>query len=173
MDWYNATKDENAGQLLTEIAALYTIESEIRGKSPGEILERRKSKEVTDILTRYKALLDNLELKMDKLPDIGLKAVRYALSQYSKMSRWREDPDFEIDNNFAERSARPAALQRKNSLFHTSHRGAEASCIIRSVVETCRLWGRSVRDYLVNYFAGVVSCRKDYENMMPWSNVPC
>lgn len=173
MDWYNATKDENAGQLLTEIAALYTIESEIRGKSPGEILERRKSKEVTDILTRYKALLDNLELKMDKLTDIGLKAVRYALSQYSKMSRWREDPDFEIDNNFAERSARPAALQRKNSLFHASHRGAEASCIIRSVVETCRLWGRSVRDYLVNYFAGVVSGRTDYENMMPWSNAPC
>lgn len=173
MDWYNATKDENAGQLLTEISALYTIESEIRDKSPEEILERRKSKDVTDILTRYKALLDNLELKMDKLPDIGKKAVRYALSQYNKMSRWREDPDYEIDNNFAERSARPAALQRKNSLFHASHRGAEASCIIRSVVETCRLWGRSVRDYLVNYFAGVVSGRTDYENMMPWSTVPC
>lgn len=169
MDWYNATKSEDAGQLLTCISTLYLIESEIRGKSPEEILKRRQSTEVTEILTRYKAKLDTLFLRIDSLPDIGVKAIKYAQAQYPKMSRWREDPDYEIDNNFAERSARPMALERKNSMFYASHKGAEASCIIRSVVETCRMWGKSVREYFYEYFTGFVSGRTDYENLMPWS----
>lgn len=170
MDWYNATKDERARRLLTEISALYTVEAALRGKTPDEILERRQSTDVTEILTRYKAMLDSLELIRDTLPAIGQKAVNYALTQYQKMSRWREDPDYEIDNNFAERSARPVALERKNRMHHASHRGAEASCVIRSVVETCRLWGKSARDFFLGYFSGVVSGNTDYDAMMPWSS---
>lgn len=116
MDWYNATKDDDARMLLTEISALYIIESEIRGKSPEEIIERRQSVVVTEILTRYKAKLDTLNLRIDTLPKIAQKAVNYALSQYPKMSRWREDADYDIDNNFAERAAKPA-LSNARTVF--------------------------------------------------------
>ena len=143
------------------------MESGIRGKAPEEILERRQLKEVTEILTRYKAMLDSLELIRDTLPDIGLKAVSYALTQYPRMARWREYPDYDIDNNFAERSASPVPLERKNRMHHASYRGAEASCVIRSVVETCRMWGKSVRDFFLNYFTGVVTGNKDHESLMP------
>lgn len=117
-------------------------------------------------------MLDSLELVRDTLPAIGRKAVNYALTQYPKMARWREDPDYDIDNNFAERSARPVALERKNRMHHASHRGAEASCVIRSVVVTCRMWGKSVRDFFLEYFTGVVSGSRDFESLMPWSAVP-
>lgn len=169
MDWYNATQDDDARLLLSAISSLYMIESEIRGKSEQEILDRRNSTEVTEILTRYKARLDVLMARLDRLPKIARTAVNYAASQYPKMSRWREDADYELDNNFAERSVRPVALARKNSLFHASHRGARASCVIRSVAETCKQWGRSFRDYIYEYFIGQISGRTDYENMMPWS----
>ena len=168
MDWYNATKDDDARMLLTEISALYIIESEIRGKSQEEIIERRQSVEVTEILTRYKARLDTLNMRIDSLPKIARKAVNYALSQYPKMSRWREDADYDIDNNFAERAAKPATLERKNRLFYCSHAGARAACIIRSFVETCRQWGVSVYDFFLNFFNAIVTGRTDYENLMPW-----
>lgn len=169
MDWYNATKSDEAKGLLAQISALYATEAEIRGKSPEEILERRQSEEVTAILTNYKAMIDLLELRLDSLPGIGQTAVNYALKMYPKMARWREDADYEIDNNFAERSARPAALARKMQQHHASHRGAEASCILRSLVETCKLWGVSVYEYLLKICRAFALGRTDYDNMMPWS----
>ena len=169
MDWYNATQDGEARLLLLEISALYAIEAQIRGKSPTEVLERRQSDEVTGILTKYKARLDLLKLKIGSLPEVGQTAVNYALRLYPNMARWREDADFDIDNNFAERAARPVAMSRKMQQHHASHKGAEASCIIRSMIETCRLWGKSVYDYLKSYFTAIASGRTDYDNLMPWS----
>ena len=168
MDWYNATESEDAKMLLTLIAALYTIEAEIRGKSPQEILARRKSDEVTAILTNYKARLDLLHLRLDSLPGIGQTAVNYALKLYPNMERWREDPDYEIDNNFAERAARPVAMHRKTQNHVASHKGAEASCILRSLIETCKLWKVSVCEYLNRIFTAFSVGRTDYDNLMPW-----
>lgn len=168
MDWYNATQDPEAKQLLMEIASLYAMEAEIRGKSSEEILRRRQSDEVTQILTNYKARLDLLALKLDSLPGVGQTALSYALKLYPNMARWRDDADFEIDNNFAERSARPSAMSRKMQLHYGSHKGAEASCIIRSLIETCKLWKKSVFEYVRFYFNAIVNGRTDYENLMPW-----
>lgn len=168
MDWYNATQSEDAKELLVSIAALYAMEAEIRGKSPKEILARRQSVEVTDILTRYKAKLDVLKLKLDSLPGIGQTAVNYALKLYPNMKNWREDPDYEIDNNFAERGARPTAMLRKTQNHVSSHEGAEASCILRSLIETCKLWKVSVCEYLNKIFTAFSVGRTDYDNLMPW-----
>lgn len=174
MDWYNATQSEDARKLLAQISALYAIEAEIRGKSPEEILERRQSEEVTGILTNYKAQLDLLELRLDSLPGIGQTAVNYALKMYPKMARWREDADYEIDNNFAERSARPVAMARKMQKHHASHKGAEAACIVRSLVETCKLWGVSVYEYLLKICRAFALGSTDYDNLMPWCmESPC
>lgn len=169
MDWYNATHDGDARLLLLDISALYAIEAQIRGKSPTEILERRQSDEVTGILTKYKARLDLLKLKIDTLPGVGQTAVNYALKLFPNMARWREDADFDIDNNFAERAARPVAMSRKMQQHYASHKGAEASCIIRSMIETCKLWGKSVYEYLRSYFTAIARGRTDYDNLMPWS----
>lgn len=45
---------------------------------------------------------------------------------------------------------------------------AEASCIIRSLIETCKLWKKSVFEYVRYYFNAIVNGRTDYENLMPW-----
>ncbi|MDE6631847.1 MAG: transposase [Muribaculaceae bacterium] len=84
------------------------------------------------------------------------------------MEKWRDDPDYEIDNNFAERAARPVAMHRKTQNHVASHKGAEASCILRSLIETCKLWKVSVCEYLNRIFTAFSVGRTDYENLMPW-----
>ena len=165
---YENNSMADAKELLVSITALYAIEAEIRGKSHEEISERRQSVEVTDILTRYKAKLDVLNLELDSLPGIGQTAVSYALKLYPNMEKWREDPDYEIDNNFAERGARPVAMLRKTQNHVSSHKGAEASCILRSLIETYKLWKVPVCEYLNKIYTAFSVGRTDYDNLMPW-----
>lgn len=57
-------------------------------------------------------------------------------------------------------------------LFHASDQGANAVCILRPFVETCKRCGVSVLAYFTEFFRGIVAGRTDYNNMMPWSLIP-
>jgi hypothetical protein len=63
-----------------------------------------------------------------------------------------EHPDVPIDNNRAENAIRPFCIGRKNWLFSTSPKGAEASAIIYSVAATACANGLNVEEYLTNIF---------------------
>ena len=58
------------------------------------------------------------------------KAITYALNQEEKAMRLFEDGRLELDNNMAERTVKPYVINRKNSLFNFTERGAKASCIL-------------------------------------------
>ena len=51
-------------------------------------------------------------------------------------------------NNMAERTVKPFVIGRKNWLFSTSPKGAQASAIIYSVMNTAYASGRDVKEYL-------------------------
>jgi hypothetical protein len=61
-------------------------------------------------------------------------------------------PDVPIDNNRAENAIRPFCIGRKNWLFSTSPKVAEASAIIYSVAATACANGLNVEEYLTNIF---------------------
>ena len=63
-----------------------------------------------------------------------------------------EHPDAPIDNNRAENAIRPFCVGRKNWLFSTSPKGAEASAVIYSVAATACANGLNVEEYLTNVF---------------------
>ena len=52
-----------------------------------------------------------------------------------------------MSNNLAENSIRPFTIGRKNWLFSSSAKGANASALIYSLVETCRKSGISPQAY--------------------------
>jgi transposase len=58
------------------------------------------------------------------------------------------DGRLEISNNRAERSAKPFVMGRKNFLFANVPKGAEASAIIYSLVETAKENGLDPYRYL-------------------------
>ena len=53
-----------------------------------------------------------------------------------------------MDNNTAERAIRPFTLRRKNWVNVDSIRGAEASAVMYSLVETAKANGLRVYEYL-------------------------
>ena len=67
------------------------------------------------------------------------RAIRYALTRWSGLTRFLDDGRIEIDSNPVERTIRPIALNRKNALFAGSDGGGEHWAILASLIETCKL----------------------------------
>ena len=109
-------------------------------------------------------------------PKLGLTAaVVYARNQREYLERYLEDGRLEISNNRAERSIKPFVIGRKNWLFANTPRGAKASAILYSIIETAKENGGDPYAYLsfvcTNAPNWDVRNNVDYlEFLMPWSN---
>ena len=115
-----------AREALVRIGALYGIEETIRGKPPDErrAVRQAQSKPLLDSLRQwFEATLSKLSRKSDTTV-----AVRYALSRWDALVRYKDDGHIEIDNNAAVRSLRGVALGRKNYLFAGSDAGRRETC---------------------------------------------
>jgi transposase len=158
-----------ATEALARIAALYRIESEIRGRSAAQRRAVRQE--------RSRRLVEALEPWMrEKLALISQKsklaeAIRYALSRWSGLSLFLEDGRIEIDSNVVERAIRPLALTRKNALFAGSDGGAEHWAVIASLVETCKLIGVEPRGYLTDVITRIVTGHPNsrLNELLPWA----
>ena len=75
-------------------------------------------------------------------------AIRYALTRWTALVRFRDDGHIDIDNNAAERSLRAVALGRKNYLFAGSDAGGERVAAIYSLIGTAKLNGLDPEAYL-------------------------
>ena len=90
---------------------------------------------------------------LNPTPKMGIgKAVHYALSQRKYIERYLMDGRLEISNNRAERSIKPFVIGRKNFLFANTPRGAKASAIMFSLIETAKENGLNPFAYLTYVF---------------------
>jgi len=109
-------------------------------------------------------------------PKIGLTAaIVYMRNQREYLERYLEDGRLEISNNRAERSIKPFVIGRKNWMFANTPRGAKASAILFSIIETAKENGLNPYEYLTYIFKNApnwdVIRNPDYlELLMPWSN---
>jgi transposase len=101
------------------------------------------------------------------------KAVVYCLNQWPKLTAFLQDGGLELDNNRAERSIKPFVIGRKNWLFSNTPRGARASAIVYSIVETAKENGLKPFEYLTFLFERLPNLDKSdtaaIENLLPWS----
>ena len=80
-----------------------------------------------------------------------------------------------IDNNSAERAIKNFAVGRRNWLFAKSIRGADASAIVYSIVETALLNGLKPYLYLTYVLekllqTGAFPNPEQLDRLLPWSN---
>jgi hypothetical protein len=80
----------------------------------------------------------------------------------------------EIDNNRSERAIKPTVIGRKNFLFSNTPRGARASAILYSIVETAKANGLKPKVYLKHLFEQLPQLpdpknRAALEKLAPWS----
>jgi transposase len=80
------------------------------------------------------------------------QAIGYCLNQRDKLEAFLLDGRLEIDNNRSERSIKPFVIGRKNWLFANTPKGAKASAIIYSIVETAKENGLNSFAYLKYLF---------------------
>lgn len=147
---------------------LFYIERCIKEKTPEEkLLERKKLSE--PVWKEFWNFIESLNpIGGSKLE----KAVTYALNHKEGLMNYLLDARCELSNNRAERKCKNYALIRRNSLFHTSVKGAEASAVISSIVETAAANNLNVYQYLYT----VLVYMPDYKDepagikaLLPWS----
>lgn len=109
------------------------------------------------------------------LGDITLgKAVTYAKNQKPYMENYLLDGRCALSNNAAENAIRPFTVGRKNWLFADTPKGADASAMVYSLVETAKANGVNVYAYLqyllINMADGDWHTHLGVLDMlMPWS----
>ena len=126
-------------QALGFIAKLYRAESQLskcRTENPERFVAARRA-QVQPVLDTFRGWLQD---KRDQvLPGSALgKAVAFALGEWPKLIRYLEHPQLTPDNNACEQAIRPFVVGRKNWLFSGSPRGADASAILYSLIETAK-----------------------------------
>ena len=135
-----------AKEALNRIGALYGIESEIRNKPPDERRRIRQAR-AGPLLDALKTWLEASLAQLSQKSALAL-AIRYALTRWTALTRYRDDGRIEIDNNAAERALRAVALGRKNYLFAGSDAGGERAAAIYSLIGTAKLNGLDPEAYL-------------------------
>jgi hypothetical protein len=107
---------------------------------------------------------------LDKTPT-G-KAIQYCLNQWDKLIAFLLDGRLELSNNRAERAIKPFVIGRKNWLFANTPRGATASAIVYSIVETAKENGINPLTYLTYLFEQLPNIKWTDDNLdklMPWA----
>lgn len=145
-DIHVATGAPIAGEALQRIGQLFDIERPAMGLPPEQ--RRRLRQNAARSLIDHLAAFFDASLAMISGRSELAKAIRYARSRWTALTRYLDDGTLEISNNAAERCIRPLALGRKNYLFAGSDAGGERAAAAYSLIETAKLNALDPEAYL-------------------------
>lgn len=152
---------------------LFEIERKYKESTPDERFVGRQA-ESRPILDSFWTWLHDASLKQLPKSAVG-KAIGYCLKNWDKLSNFMLDGRLELDNNRSERSIKKFVIGRKNWLFANTPRGAKASAILYSIVETAIENGLNPRAYVEFLLETLPNINlKDQnalDNLLPWSAI--
>jgi transposase len=162
-------KSKTAKRGLDYIQKLYKVEHELRSQSldPVDFIEKRKVF-VQPILDEfYNWLLSQKDAVVPKSK--AGQAVEYTLAEWEKLIRYLDSHLLTPDNNTVENAIRPFVVGRKNWLFSNTPRGAHASAVIYSLVESAKANKLEPYDYLRYLFTLLpgVTGKDDLRKLLP------
>jgi transposase len=171
----DTARKKNKGQVakydiaLSKIQKLYRIEQEIKLLNPAEKYQRRQeqSKPVLDDL---KLWLENNIGKVAKSSNTHT-AIQYTLNQWPKLIRYCDDGRLDISNVLAENAIRPFVIGRKGWLFADTPKGANASAVHYSLMETAKANGLEPYQYLRDVLTRLPYAEtvEELEALLPWN----
>jgi hypothetical protein len=154
---------------LKQIAVLYRIEGQIRGRSAEERLAMRQQKSAPKIAT-FKVWLGHVRTQVSAKSPTGA-ALKYIAKYWDGLILFLDDGRIEMDSNAVERTIRPIALQRKNALFAGHDAGAQNWAMLASLIETCKLNRIEPHNYLTGILTAILNGhkQKDIDHLLPWN----
>ena len=134
--------------------------------------QKARQEEELPILTKFWQWIDANQGRCLPKSLLG-KAFTYAQNQKDGLMNYLLYGDCDINNNVAENAIRPFVVGRKNWLFCTAVKGADASAAAYSIIETAKANGLDCRKYLTYLFEKLsqLDFRSDpslFERFLPW-----
>ena len=152
---------------MERIAALFVIESSVRGQAPDRRLAAR--------IEYARPRLDELKrssrhsLKRISGKSALAGAIRYALTRWNALLRYLADGRLEMTNNAAERGMRAPVLGRKNYLFCGSDAGGQRAACVYTIVETAKMCGINPQAYLTDVLGRIADHPiHKIDALLPW-----
>ena len=145
-DLHAANKSQIAGFALEQFSRVYDIEREVKNLDADQrkAIRQQQSKPLLDALHQWMAL------QRQKVPDgsATAKALDYSLRRWVALTRFVDDGQLPIDNNWIENQIRPIALGRSNWLFAGSLRAGQRAAAVMSLIQSARMNGHDPYAYL-------------------------
>lgn len=173
---FEAALDNDPGRAeyaLGMIRQLYAIERQAQDENlPLDEIQKRRKAQAYPLIRDFERWLE-AQARVTMPQSLIGKAVRYAYSIYSRLSRYVVDGRYRIDNNLAENAVRPLALGRKNYLFCRNHQAAYRTAIVYSLLGTCRLWNIDPTRWFTDGFSRIQDCSiRRLEELLPHKWAP-
>src|SRR5690606_27672556 len=122
------------------------VERQVKDLSPDERrrVRQEKAKPLTDALHAW------MQAQRARVPDgsATAKAFDYSLKRRVALTRYLDDGQLPIDNNYIEQRIRPIAVGRNNWLLAGSLRAGKRAAAVMTLVQSAKLNGHDPYAYL-------------------------
>lgn len=150
-DLHAANKSHIAQDALQYIGELYEIEREVQQVAAQLRLEIRQQR-ARPIANALHAWMTGQRTRVSD-GSATAKALDYSLRRWAALTRYLDDPQVPIDNNWCENQIRPIALGRANWLFAGSLRAGRRAAAVMSLMQSAKLNGHDPYAYLKDVLA--------------------
>jgi transposase len=156
--------------MLAHVAELYAIEDEI-GASPPQQRVFVRSARAKPVLGRIKTQLEAWANDPQVLPKSGIgRAVAYTRKLWPGLESYLTIGAANIDNDHTERSMRPVAMHRKNSLFSASDAGAQGYATLLPLAFSAHAHALDPVAYLCDIIDDIHYQRRPLHDLTPTAN---
>jgi transposase len=166
---FDASGSPIAADGLKQIAALYAIEAEIRGKPAAQRLAIRQERSAP-LVEALGTWLREKRSRVSARSRLGEK-LAYIANHWDGLQLFLADGRVDIDSNAVENRIRPIALTRKNALFAGHDEGGRTWGRIASLIETAKLNGVDPYAYLKATLEAIAAGHPQarIDELLPWA----
>ena len=166
-------KNSKAAQALALVEQIFTEDKRLESMPEDEVYAQRLE-HIKPLLECYWELLGSISAVGGSNLD---KAVNYSLNNKKELENFLLDGRLELTNNRAERAVKPFVMGRKNWLFSDTNKGADASMMWYSVIESAKLNNLNVYGYLLHLLTelpklGEKPAPEQLDRFVPWAKLP-
>lgn len=167
-----AVQSTLAEQAVRKIQAIFMTDNQLKDLPPDKRKEKRNEM-VKPLVDDFFQWVKESRDRVDKNSATG-RGFTYAVNQEKYLREFLNDGRIELSNNAAEIAIRNFVVGRKNWQLIDTPKGAEASAVIYSIVETAKANRLKVYDYFNYLFEELPKYIGDLDGevpdkLMPWS----
>jgi transposase len=141
-----ANQSQIAEQAVRQMAQIYAVEREVKDLNAEDRQRIRQEKSEPLVKTLHEWLMQSRQ----KVPEgsATAKAIDYSLRRWKALTRFLQDGQLPVDNNWIENQIRPIAIGRNNWLFVGSLRAGQRAAAVMSLIQSAKLNGHDPQAYL-------------------------